>query len=340
MSQSKIIIIFGFSTIILLAFISNFICVLTLSKSNHQLDEFVTVNYHKIHLVHYLRYTSRERTLSLLRMLSTTDDDELIEIMDNIARNGGLYAKYREEYLLLSNSDDEQELLNKHDEISNRGGLMHIKIADHILFDERDTALAIISGQLVDMHKDESSIYAQLIDYHMNQGQLAIQNNKNNYNHLISNLWILLALVILIGIGIMIFMLRLISRNEYQQIKSKKDLEAALITAKYASNAKSELLSNMSHELRTPLHAIMGFADIISYRKGIDPKLEKYISRIKDASSHLLTLVDDVLNLSNIENGKLNFQIKPIKLKSILSECCSLIEPAVEKAQLNLISPA
>lgn len=284
-----------------------------------------------------MRFTSTERTHSLLRMLSLDDEDLLLKEIDNIGENGGIYALNREKYLLLANNEVENDLLVIHDEISNRGGPMHIKIADLILFDERGDALDMISGPLVKMHKDELQVYTQLYNFHMLQGHNAIEQNKINYNRLVTNLWIAMSVVFLISIAILLFILRIISKNEQQQRAAHDNLESSLQLANNANKAKSRLLSNMSHELRTPLHAIMGFTDIVTRKNSSDEKITKYTQRISKASTHLLALVDDALDLSKIESGKLKFDMEKIELNSVLAECRLLIEPIIDQTEQSLI---
>jgi len=115
-----------------------------------------------------------------------------------------------------------------------------------------------------------------------------------------------------------------------RDITERKLAEQALIETRElerASKAKSEFLSRMSHELRTPLHAIIAFSDLILYEKDLDPKLEKHIQHINKAGDHLLALIDDVLDLARIESGQLTVSVKPIKLRTVLEECYSLIKP-------------
>ena len=115
------------------------------------------------------------------------------------------------------------------------------------------------------------------------------------------------------------------------------EARSRLAKAERASQAKSEFLSRMSHELRSPLHAIIAFSDLILYEKDLDPKLEKHIQHINKAGDHLLALIDDVLDLSRIESGKLSILVKPVKLQEVVEECYSLIKPIAEDAEINLI---
>ena len=124
-----------------------------------------------------------------------------------------------------------------------------------------------------------------------------------------------------------------------RDISERKLAEQALIDSREsdrANKAKSEFLSRMSHELRTPLHAIIAFSDLILYEKNLNPKLEKHIKHINKAGEHLLTLVDNVLDLARIESGKFTVLVKPVKIKTVLEECYSLIRPIAVDAGVSL----
>lgn len=124
-----------------------------------------------------------------------------------------------------------------------------------------------------------------------------------------------------------------------RDITERKLAEKALVETRElerANKAKSEFLSRMSHELRTPLHAIIAFSDLILYEKNLDPGLKKHIEHINKAGDHLLTLVDDVLDLARIESGMLSVSIEPVNLKAVLEECYSLIKPITLDAGIGL----
>ena len=110
-------------------------------------------------------------------------------------------------------------------------------------------------------------------------------------------------------------------RQNFQNmiIKAKEDAENAREMADRANKAKSEFLANMSHEIRTPMNAILGFGDILSERMQ-DEKLKHIANSISMSGRVLLKLINDVLDLSKIESGKIELNLIPIRLEKIFDE--------------------
>ena len=125
-----------------------------------------------------------------------------------------------------------------------------------------------------------------------------------------------------------------------RDITEHKQMEDALAHAKEeaesANRAKSEFLANMSHEIRTPLNAIIGFSDLLSL-KVTDRKQNSYLSSIQTAGKSLLTLINDILDLSKIEAGRLNIQYEPINTFGIFTELEHIFAPQIAEKGLLFI---
>lgn len=106
--------------------------------------------------------------------------------------------------------------------------------------------------------------------------------------------------------------------------------------AESANQAKSKFLSSMSHELRTPLNAAIGYAQLIEYDKELSAKNKNQAKMIRYACKHLLSLINDVLDLAKIEAGKVDLSIESVFFNDVMAECLSLTKPLTEKYKVTL----
>src|SRR5258708_27930032 len=127
------------------------------------------------------------------------------------------------------------------------------------------------------------------------------------------------------------------TRELEEEISHRKQAQEELLQAKYvneeASRAKSTFLSNMSHELRTPLDAIIGYSEMLEEEaqdSGTEATVQD-LQKIKSAGRHLLALINDVLDLSKIEAGKMSLHLETFDVSGMIEEIVTTLEPAIEK---------
>lgn len=130
--------------------------------------------------------------------------------------------------------------------------------------------------------------------------------------------------------------LSLLLHNELKmRTKAEKEMRAARDEAHKANKAKSDFLAQMSHELRTPLNAITGYLYLLS-NTALDEKQKKYCNSIEISSENLLGLINNVLDFSKIESGKMQFEISEFNLHKLLREVMSIMENMAEQKNIYL----
>ncbi len=124
-----------------------------------------------------------------------------------------------------------------------------------------------------------------------------------------------------------------IGRHQAEEALKARTVElvAAKEKAEVANRAKSVFLANMSHDLRTPLNGILGFSQILQLDRSLTPKQVRYIDTIRQSGEHLLTLIDDILDLAKIEAGKLELFPCDVDLRSFLQGIADIIRVKAEQ---------
>ena len=134
--------------------------------------------------------------------------------------------------------------------------------------------------------------------------------------------------------GAAMFIILLLGLLMYRMYINSKKLSAALDVAQNANAAKTTFLSHMSHDIRTPMNAIIGYTNI-ARKHHLDDNVDKCLEKIEESSEHLLTLLNDVLDISRIEGGKAKFDPVPINLCKVTDAVLAIIEGFLSERDLN-----
>jgi len=129
-----------------------------------------------------------------------------------------------------------------------------------------------------------------------------------------------------------------VDKTVKNEINQKKVIEEALAQAERANKAKSTFLSNMSHDIRTPMNAIIGFSSLAKEHLGDMEKVGDYLDKILFSGNHLLNLINDVLDMSRIESGKIQIEEEENCLTELLEEVHSMMLPQAEEKNLTFVT--
>ncbi len=131
-----------------------------------------------------------------------------------------------------------------------------------------------------------------------------------------------------------------ISRDITEQMKKQREqtqaLQDALMQAQHANNAKTTFLSNMSHDIRTPMNAIIGFTTIAASHMDNKEQVKDCLQKVLSSSNHLLSLINDILDMSRIESGKVQIKEQECNISEMMHSLVNIIQPQVKAKQLEL----
>ena len=143
-----------------------------------------------------------------------------------------------------------------------------------------------------------------------------------------AGLGIVVSLVIIFVLLLLVYSLSVSRKKQMEALKEAQNANAANI-------AKTTFLNHMSHDIRTPMNAIIGFTDI-AMKKKPDKEVENCLKKIRQSSEYLMTLINDVLDISRIESGKLEYKPVPVDLRDMINTVLSIARGYIEKRDLNL----
>lgn len=194
--------------------------------------------------------------------------------------------------------------------------------------------------------EDISGFVSENITIRLNEMDVILESitdhASNEFDSFVDLIWnyrsilFMLATILLFGVfaalAVYLFILR---KKELEEEKTQKDMEVALAAAQAANAAKSQFLSNMSHDIRTPMNAIIGMAAIANTKLDDKEQVRDCLSKIDTSSKHLLGLINDVLDMSKIESGKVIIKEESFNLPDLIQGIVTIIQPQVKAKSLS-----
>ena len=197
-------------------------------------------------------------------------------------------------------------------------------------YDRSSGDKAILAQSQDDMPEDSLTIECE------------IPNNTWYFDIVPSNGWIPVSQWILSIISSYVFSLLIaiifyqISSKKHREKQYASELEKAAELAKSANEAKTRFLFNMSHDIRTPMNAIIGFTTLAVSNIDDKERVRDYLGKILSSSNHLLSLINDILDMSRIESGKIHLEETEVSLSEVLHDLKTIISGQIHAKQLEL----
>lgn len=307
--------------------------------------------------------SARARTRLIGQIIFVDDPFEKDRLNQELDGEAGIFSRARQALTELPLSDHEQKLLERQGNHASVVLPAQRQLTDLVMNDPENTkneATRLLyevifpgQGMIIDEILDLASFQKSIID-ESTAHATSIQHNYENIQRLIY------AAVLLAVTMLSVLLVQRTARVERQLKHARDDAEEAyrqlqthhqnlelLVTertaelektkdeAVQANQAKSEFLSRMSHELRTPMNAILGFAQLLELDE-LSVNQRDGVSEILSAGNHLLSLINEILDLAKIEAGKTTLSREAIDLNELIDECTVLTKPLLAARGINI----
>jgi two-component system, sensor histidine kinase len=290
-------------------------------------DDYVVLSLYQVE-TEYLRL--REEWLRARTQGEAFDLDALQLRYDIWVSRVGLLHNERAVRLMVGNADYQKPLEQMH---------AFIAAADRVLGAPRQApvngaALAALEPQL---HAMSEPIHSMSLSAAHHVAEQIDQRNTavRQHNQIGLMLTVFLSLLVL-AFGLMAMrQMRLLGDRQRALVDLTGHLREAQRLAEQASDAKSVFLANMSHEIRTPFHGLLGMLSLLR-ETGLNARQVDYLRTATESADHLLTILNDVLDMSLLESGRLTLTVEPVSLRGLLREVEALMRPQAQLKSLAL----
>jgi len=204
--------------------------------------------------------------------------------------------------------------------------LLSLMFSTSIIWVNKSSEIAT-NNVIEEMSKQDDGLYneygVELTDEEKAERLAVIENGFDSITHSMVRNMAFLFLVVIVSLLIVFNIYRSIQRSHMSAVKDKT-------IAEESSHAKTTFLSNMSHDIRTPMNAIVGYVALAKQENDLSPTMTDYLTKIESSSEHLLTLINDVLEMSRIESGKMELAPVSSDMRRVMEELKNMFSTQME----------
>jgi len=278
-------------------------------------DGVVRDRIEKIILVQNMHRASRERTVLLQRIVLVDDPFERDALMLEFNNRANQFSVTRAEFIAKGISAEEQRILEAQGASHKDAAPLQNKILDLVGHEHLEEARQVLNEKERSLQDNTQNLMSELLKYQTDAAQHAVDDTRDDYE---TGIAIIFTVAVIAGL-VAVVLIWLVHKSA----RIRADYLAQVETA---NRAKSAFLAKMSHEMRTPLTAIIGFAEAsLDSGQTMDERITA-LRIIQQSGSHLLHIINDILDLSKIEAEKLEVDPCECSLFSILNDVHALVQ--------------
>ena len=333
--RTNLIIMLGFALILVIMAALTIIWLSHTTNASDYIAEIVK-DQEKVELVFAMRDAANQRALTLYRMSVLSDPFEQDEEFLKFRGQAEEFIKARLALVEIGETKQENATWLEAAPLIQQGTKSQTLVADHILNGDINIANELMANSVIPIQNNVLSHLTAMLDLQKKHVNAELDRFAELNKRVYLQISVLGGLALVIGAIIAYFVIQTSARSQQKLILAQQESHEA-------NQHKSLFLANMSHELRTPLNAIIGYSEMLE-EEARDMGEDNFVAdldKINNSGKHLLNLINDILDVSKIEAGKMELYLEEFHLANLIKEVSQTMQPllAQNKNQLH-IEPA
>ena len=329
----------GFFVILMLMSVLIFYTAQKMQYAYQQVEDVIQVNNKKINLSYKMRLIGRERSIALQGLFLLDNPFERDEAWMNYSELAGKYIGYAQQLSMLPLTDWEKALLVKQGQLTDQTKTVQDKIRVLIFSGQKQAAKRLFLEKAMPVQEQVFELGYYLIHLQEEYNEEVMDDMYDAYKMELSFLIIIGIIIFSISIAIAIYLvlnLGKLNKHLLSLIEDRTyDLQQAKEHAEHTTQSKTHYLAYVTHEIRNPVHGMLGLVEA-SLEENLPNRAQKYLDTVQQSGEMLLLLLNDVLDLSKIEAGKLSLEYLDFNLNRNIHSVIDLLQGRLQQQELSI----